>query len=138
MSGDGPIPDGLIIVSSRLGPAETLERLERALTSRGLAIFARIDHAAGAKSVGLDLPPTDVVIFGSPQSGTPLMQNSETIGLELPLKVLVRRQANGETILAYDDPAWLAKRFAVPASAAPIVAKMQAALAAVAAEAAGG
>ena len=131
-------PEGLTTVKSRHGPAETLTRLENSIAAHGLTIFARIDHAAGAKEVGMDLLPTRVVIFGSPKSGTPLMQMSDTIGLQLPLKILIRQQANGETFLAYDDPAWIAKRYGLAEAAAPVVAKMQAAMAAIAAEAAGG
>ena len=90
------------------------------------------------KAVGMDLRPTEVLLFGSPKSGTPLMQMSDAIGLELPLKMLVRQDADGRTFLAYDDPAWLAERFRLPEAAGPIVAKMQAAMAAIAGEAAGG
>ena len=131
-------PEGLVTVQSQHGPVGTLMRLENSIASRGLTIFARIDHAAGAKDVGMDLRPTQVVIFGSPKSGTPLMQMSDTIGLQLPLKILVRLQANGETFLAYDDPAWIARRFGLGEAATPVVAKMQAAMAAIAGEAAGG
>ena len=130
-------PDGLTTVKSRRGPAETLTRLENSIASHGLTIFARIDHAAVAKDVGMDLLPTRVVIFGSPKSGTPLMQMSDTIGLQLPLKILVRQQADGETFLAYDDPAWIARRYGLEEAVAPVVAKMQAAMAAIAVEAAG-
>ena len=131
-------PEGLVTVQSQHGPVGTLMRLESSLVSRGLTIFARIDHAAGAKEVGMDLRPTQVVIFGSPKSGTPLMQMSETIGLDLPLKMLVRQEANGQTVLAYDDPAWLASRHGLAETAGPIIEKMQAAIAAIAGEAAAG
>jgi uncharacterized protein (DUF302 family) len=138
MSAELQLPDGLTTVKSQYGPAETVTRLENSIASHGLTIFARIDHAAGAKEVGMDLPPTRVVIFGSPKSGTPLMQMSDTIGLQLPLKILVRQQPSGETILAYDDPAWIAKRYRLNDAATPVVAKMQAAMAAIAGEAAAG
>ena len=131
-------PEGLVTVQSQHGPVGTLMRLENSIASRGLTIFARIDHAAGAKDVGMDFRPTQVVIFGSPKSGTPLMQMSETIGIDLPLKMLVRQEANGQTVLAYDDPAWLASRHGLAAAAGPIVEKMQAAMAAIAGEAAAG
>ena len=85
-------PEGLVTVQSQHGPVGTLMRLENSIASRGLTIFARIDHAAGAKDVGMDLRPTQVLIFGSPKSGTPLMQMSETIGIDLPLKMLVRQE----------------------------------------------
>jgi uncharacterized protein (DUF302 family) len=131
-------PEGLIAAKSAHGPGETLKRLEGAIAARGMTVFARIDHSGGAKGAGMDLPPTDVLIFGSPKAGTPLMQMSETIGLDLPLKMLVRQDANGEVSIAYDDPAWLAKRHGLGEAAEPIVAKMQAAMAAIAGEAAGG
>ena len=130
-------PEGLVTLQSQHGPVGTLMRLENSIASRGLTIFARIDHAAGAKDAGMDLRPTQVVIFGSPKSGTPLMQMSDTIGLDLPLKMLIRQDANGQTFLAYDDPAWLASRHGLAATAGPIVEKMQAAMAAIAGEAAG-
>ena len=138
MSAELQLPDGLTTVKSRYGPAETLARLENSIAAHGLTVFANIDHAAGAKDVGMDLPPTRVLIFGSPKSGTPLMQMSDTIGLQLPLKILVRQQANGETRLAYDDPAWIARRYGLEEAANPVVAKMQAAIAAIAGAAAGG
>jgi len=138
MSGELQLPDGLTTVKSQYGPAETLTRLENSIASHGLTIFARIDHAAGAKEVGMGLPPTVVVIFGSPKSGTPLMQMSDTIGLQLPLKILVRQRADGETFLAYDDPVWIATRYGLAEAATPVVAKMQGAMAAIAGEAARG
>jgi uncharacterized protein (DUF302 family) len=138
MGAESQPPDGLTTVKSRHGPAETLTRLKNSIGSHGLTIFADVDHTAGAKDVSMDLPPTRVVIFGSPKSGTPLMQASDTIGLQLPLKILVRQRANGETFLAYDDPAWIARRYGLEEAATPVVAKMQAAMAAIAAEAAGG
>jgi uncharacterized protein (DUF302 family) len=138
MSAELQLPDGLTTVKSQYGPDETVTRLENSIASHGLTVFARIDHAAGAKEVGMDLPSTRVVIFGSPKSGTPLMQMSDTIGLQLPLKILVRQQADGETFLAYEDPVWIARRYGLAEAAAPIVAKMQTAMAAIAGEAAAG
>ena len=129
--------DGFIMRASRDGPAETLRRLESSIAARGLTIFARIDHADGAGKVGLQLRPTEVVIFGSAQGGTPMMQLSQSIGLDLPLKMLVWRDANDQTLVAYDDPAWLARRFGLGEEADPVVARVQAALSAIAREAAG-
>ncbi len=133
-----PSPEGLIIARSEHGPAETLKRAEEGIAKRGMTIFARIDHADGARSVAMDLRPTEVLIFGSPKAGTPLMQASDTIGLDLPLKLLIRQDADGETFLAYDDPAWHAKRHGLGEAAEPIIAKMQAVMAAIAGEAAAG
>lgn len=130
--------EGLVTRPSQDGPAETLRRLEAAIVSRGMTIFARIDHAAGAKEAGLELRPTDVVIFGSAKAGTPLMVASQTIGIDLPLKVLVWQDAAGQTFVAYNDPVWLVRRHGLGAPAEAIAAKMQAGLAAIAGEAAGG
>src|ERR1700726_5157251 len=84
--------DGLITIKSNYGPEETMARLEAAVTARGMTVFAHIDHAAGAAEVGLPLRPTDLLIFGSPKGGTPLMQSLQTIGIDLPLKALVWRE----------------------------------------------
>ncbi len=131
-------PEGSVIAMSRHDAVETLRRLEASVAARGLTTFARVDHAEGARGVGLELPPTFVIIFGSPKSGTPLMQMSDTIGLDLPLKMLVRVDPQGRTLIAYDDPVWLARRHGLGAAADPIVAKMQALLATIAADAAAG
>jgi uncharacterized protein (DUF302 family) len=112
--------------------------LEQSIAAHGLTIFALIDHAEAAKGVGMDLPPTRVVIFGSPKSGTPLMQMSDTIGLDLPLKMLIRQDASGRTLLVYDDPAEIARRHELDEASGPVVAKMQAAMAAIARDAAVG
>jgi uncharacterized protein (DUF302 family) len=132
------IVEGLVTQPSKDGPAETLRRLEAAIVSRGMTVFAHIDHAAGAKGAGLDLRPTDVVIFGSAAAGTPLMAASQAIGIDLPLKMLVWRDAAGQTFVAYNDPAWLIRRHGLGAPAEAVAAKMQAALSAIAGEAAGG
>ena len=76
----------------------------------GLNIFARIDHAAGAQKVGKTLRPTEVLIFGNPQGGTPLMECAQSAGIDLPLKALAWEDAQGQAWLGYNDPAWLAKR----------------------------
>jgi uncharacterized protein (DUF302 family) len=102
--------DGLTTVRSSHGPKDTMNRLEAAVKAKGLTVFARIDHAAGAAEAGLSLRPTEVLIFGNARGGTPLMQSAQTIGIDLPLKVLVWEDAAGSTWLSYNDPAWLAKR----------------------------
>src|SRR3974377_361422 len=105
------MPDnGLVSVQSRVSARETLDRLLAALTERKLAIFSRIDHAAGAASVGLSLRPTEVVIFGNPKGGTALMQDRQSSGIDLRLKALVWEDAEGKAWLTYNDPAWVAKR----------------------------
>ena len=79
-------PEGLIVRASRHDPKETMDRLVAAVTARGAAVVARIDHAAAAATVGLALAPTEVLIFGNPRAGTPLMQAAQTIGIDLPLQ----------------------------------------------------
>jgi uncharacterized protein (DUF302 family) len=100
----------LVTLPSAHGVNETVERLKSLLTQKGIQIFAHIDHAAGAKMVGLSLRPTQVLIFGNPQAGTPLMQSQQTIGLDLPLRVLIWEDGAGKVWLTYHQPAFLARR----------------------------
>ena len=127
--------DGLITIQSRYTPKETMQRLETAVKSKGMTVFAHIDHAAGAAEVGMTLRPTDVLIFGSPKGGTPLMQSAQTIGIDLPLKALVWEDAEGHVWLSYNDPAWIAQRHAGAAGMQAAVRTMTGALNAIAAEA---
>jgi uncharacterized protein (DUF302 family) len=124
--------DGLTTIRSNHGPKDTMNRLEAEAKARGMTIFARIDHAAGATAVGLSLPPTEVLIFGNAKGGTPLMQSVQTIGIDLPLKALVWRDATGETWVSYNDPTWLAKRHGVSGANDAVVGNMTAALQAMA------
>ena len=101
---------GLTTIKSSHAPRETMNRLEAAVTAKGLTVFARIDHAAGASAAGLPLRPTEVLIFGNAKGGTPLMQAVQTIGIDLPLKALVWQDASDNTWLSWNDPAWLAAR----------------------------
>src|SRR5579863_1231530 len=102
--------EGLITVQSSFGPEETVVRLEAQIKARGMIVFARINHAALAAEAGLTLRPTEVIIFGNPRGGTPLMQANQTIGIDLPLKSLVWEDASGKTWLSYNEADWLAKR----------------------------
>ena len=102
--------DGLTKIRSSYWPKETMNRLEAEVKSKGMTVFARIDHAAGAAEVGMSLRPTELLIFGSPKGGTPLMQSAQTIGIDLPLKALVWQDASRNTWLSYNDPSWLAQR----------------------------
>jgi uncharacterized protein (DUF302 family) len=104
---------GLTTIKSSHAPRETMNRLETAVTAKGLTVFARIDHAEGALAAGLSLRPTEVLIFGNAKGGTPLMQAVQTIGIDLPLKALVWQDAAGDTWLSWNDPAWLAARHGV-------------------------
>jgi uncharacterized protein (DUF302 family) len=124
--------DGLTTLPSSHGPKDTMDRLEAALKAKGMTIFARIDHAAGAAQVGLPLRPTELLIFGNARAGTPLMQAAQTIGIDLPLKALVWQDAAGKTLLSYNDPGGLAKRHGLGHTADATAAAMTAALSAVA------
>ena len=129
--------DGLTTVESHFGPKETLDRLENDVKAKGLTVFARIDHAAGATAVGLNLMPTAVLIFGNARGGTPLMQSNQLIGIELPLKVLVWQDTSGKTWISYVDPTDLAKRYGLPAETSTAVNNLAGALRALTAKAAG-
>ena len=129
------MPDGFTTWQSAHGPKETMDRLTAAVTKRGMAVLARIDHAAAAATVGLALRPTEVLIFGNPRAGTPLMQAVQTIGIDLPLKALVWQDAEGKTWLGYNEPGWLARRHGANAGAERVLDAMTAALEAVAKEA---
>jgi uncharacterized protein (DUF302 family) len=96
-----PADTGLVTLPSAHGATETVERLNGLLAQKGIEVFAHIDHAAGATSVGLPLRPTQVLIFGNPRAGTPLMQARQTVGLDLPLRVLVWEDGEGQVWLTY-------------------------------------
>jgi len=124
--------DGLVTLPSSHGPNETMDRLEAEVKAKGMTVFARIDHAAGAAQVGLELRPTELLIFGNAKGGTPLMQAKQTIGIDLPLKALVWQDASGSTWLSYNDPRWLAERHGLGREVEAMVSAMTAALDAVA------
>ena len=111
---------GLTTLKSNHGPLDTMNRLEAAVKARGMTVFARIDHSAGAAAAGLSLNPTELLIFGNARGGTPLMQTAQTMGIDLPLKALVWQDATGSTWLSYNDPAWLAQRHGLSGAEAPI------------------
>ena len=127
--------NGLITVSSAFGPDETMKRLEAEVLAKGMMVFARVDHAAGAAGAGLLLRPTDLLIFGAAKGGTPLMQAAQTIGIDLPLKALVWQDEAGKTFLSYNDPAYLTHRHGLADQAKSVVNAMTGALEAIAAKA---
>jgi uncharacterized protein (DUF302 family) len=104
-----PVNAGLVTLRSAHSAAETVERLKALLAKKGIHLFAQIDHAAGAKKVGLRLRPTQVLIFGNPQAGTPLMQSQQTTGLDLPLRVLIWEDEAGKVWLTYHPLEFLAQ-----------------------------
>jgi uncharacterized protein (DUF302 family) len=102
--------DGLVAVKSPHGVKDTIDRFEAAARARGLNVFLRVDHAAGAKKIGKDLRPTELLVFGNPQGGTPLMECAQSAGIDLPLKALAWQDAAGQVWLGYNDPEYLAGR----------------------------
>jgi uncharacterized protein (DUF302 family) len=123
--------DGLITIASKLSVKETIDRLASTVTSKGMTVFGRIDHGAGAAQVGMPLRPTEVLIFGNARGGTPLMQAKQTIGIDLPLKALAWEDADGKVWLTSNDPAWLARRHGLGADVNANVEALRAGLAAV-------
>ncbi len=120
--------DGLITLESKYSAQETLDRLADAAVAAGLQVFARLDHAAGAQALGLDLRPTQLLLLGHPRGGTPLMQDQQTAGIDLPLKALAWTDASGRNWLSYNDPEWIARRHALGTASAPAVAAQRGAL----------
>jgi uncharacterized protein (DUF302 family) len=130
--------DGLVTLPSNYPVPDTIDRLREAVTAAGLQVFARVDHAAGAREVGLELRPTELLMFGNARGGTPLMQDKQTAGIDLPLKMLAWTDESGQTWLSYNAPAWIAARHALGESSAAAVRTLRAAIATLAHAAAGG
>src|SRR5689334_20212039 len=109
---------GLLTVRSAHSVAVTIDRLVAAVAEAGLTVFARIDHAQGAAEAGLELRPTELLLFGHARGGTPLMRDRQTAGIDLPLKALAWEDAEGAVWVTYNDASWLAERHGVAGSAA--------------------
>lgn len=110
--------NGLLAKESRRPVAETMDRLEAVVKSKGLTIFARIDHAAEARKAGLEMRPTQLLVFGNPKAGTPLMNAAPSIAIDLPLKALAWQDAQGKVWLGWNDPAMLRQRHGLSEEAA--------------------
>jgi uncharacterized protein (DUF302 family) len=106
---------GIADVPSHHSVDETVERLQNILRERGLTLFALVDHSGEAEKVGLHMPPTKLVIFGSPKGGTPLMIAAPSAAIDLPLKILVWQDGDGKTWVSYNTPQYLQKRHGFPA-----------------------
>ncbi len=102
---------GIISLPSSRTVSETLDRVEAALRSKAITVFARVDHAGEARKVGLAMPPTQLLIFGNPKGGTLVMLAAPTAAIDLPLKALAWQDADGKVWLSYNDPVFLAARF---------------------------
>ena len=107
--------NGLQRVASPHTVDETVQRLKNILVERGLQLFALVDHSGEAEKVGLKMPPTKLLIFGSPKGGTPVMLAAPSIAIDLPLKALVSEDANGKVWVSYNSPDYLQQRHGVPA-----------------------
>jgi uncharacterized protein (DUF302 family) len=112
MSADGEIP-GLVRLPSRHSVAATLDRLEALLKQRNVLVFARIDFSGDAARAGLQMRPEQMLIFGNPRAGTPLMQQVPAAGLDLPLKVLAWEDAGSRVWTAYNDPQYIVRRYGI-------------------------
>lgn len=119
--------NGLIKKQSPYSPSVTLDRLERILMAKDINVFARINHKANAEGVGLVLHPTELLIFGNPKLGTHLINSNQTVGIDLPMKVLAWQDDNFQTWVAYNEPRYIVERHEVGNREA-IVTKMQGAL----------
>src|SRR5712671_1017062 len=111
---DAPVPAGMVLLPARGSVADAWARLEAAVAARGLTVFARIDFAADAAALGMQLRPTRLLVFGNPRAGTPLLAAAPSAGIDLPLKVLIWEDAQGRVAVGYNSPAWIGARHGVP------------------------
>ena len=124
---------GIITIPSNHSVDQSVDRIKGILESKGITLFALVDHSGEAAKVGMAMPPTKLLIFGSPKAGTPLMLAAPSIAIDLPLKILVWEDAQGKVWLSYNDPEYLKERHGLPQNLVPNIAVVGA-LAAKAAE----
>jgi uncharacterized protein (DUF302 family) len=105
---------GIVTRPSSLSVDDTVERLKKVLSAKGIQLFALVDHSGEAEKVGLTMPPTKLLIFGNPAAGTPLMLAAPTAALDLPLKILVWQDPSGAVQLSWNSAAWLQQRHGIP------------------------
>ena len=115
--------NGLVSVPSNHDVQTTVDKLVTALKAKGLTVFAQVNHSAGAEKAGMNLAPTQLVIFGNPKVGTPLMKCSRTVGIDLPQKALIWQDPAGKVWLTYNDPAYLSERHGL-GECAKVIAKV--------------
>lgn len=106
--------NGIISIPSHHTVSATVERLQSMLAAKGITLFALVDHSGEAEKAGMPMPPTKLLIFGSPKAGTPLMLASPSVALDLPLKILVAQSGDGQTVVSYNAPAFLEQRHHLP------------------------
>ncbi len=109
------MPEGIKTRISRHSFDETVTRIQELLTEKSITLFALVDHSGEAYAVGLEMPPTKLLIFGAPKAGTPLMLAAPSTAIDLPLKILVAQQPDGSVLLSWNDPDWLQQRHGFPA-----------------------
>ena len=112
---DNAMNNGIVDKPSNHSVDEIVEKLKQILQSKGVTLFATVDHSGEAAKVGMKMPPTKLLIFGSPKAGTPLMLASPSVAIDLPLKILVWEDAQGKAWLSYNSPAYLQQRHSIPA-----------------------
>lgn len=120
------MPNGIKTLASHHPFEETIDRLQTLFIEKGITLFSLVDHAGEAREVGLTMPPTKLLIFGSPRAGTPLMLAAPSLALDLPLKILVAQQPDGSVQLSWNDPAWLSARHNLPEEMQPVLAAVEA------------
>jgi uncharacterized protein (DUF302 family) len=121
----GKMKNGIVNVPTNHSVDETVERVRSILQSKGIALFALVDHSGEAEKVGLKMPPTKLLIFGSPKAGTPLMLAAPSIAIDLPLKILVWQDGQGKVWLSYNSPEYLRERHGLPADLLPNIAVVE-------------
>ncbi len=105
---------GMVTVKSAHSVPATLDRLDALLKKKGMTVFSRLNHAKGARGVGIDLRPTELLLFGNPKIGSPLMVCAQSVAIDLPQKALAWEDAKGQVWLSYNAPAYLASRHNIP------------------------
>jgi uncharacterized protein (DUF302 family) len=120
-----PADNGIVERPSNHSVDETVERLKGILHAKGVTLFAVIDHSGEAEKAGLKMPPTKLLIFGNPKSGTPLMLAAPSSAIDLPLKILVWEDAAGKVQISYNSPAYLEKRHGLPPELMPNIAVIE-------------
>jgi uncharacterized protein (DUF302 family) len=118
--------EGIVKIPSHYSVDETVDKLKTILQSKGVTLFALIDHSGQAEKVGMKMPPTKLLIFGSPKAGTPLMLASPSVAIDLPLKILVAEDAQGKVWISYNSPEYLKERHGLPDNLLPNIAVVQA------------
>ncbi|MGA7220576.1 MAG: DUF302 domain-containing protein [Candidatus Sulfotelmatobacter sp.] len=116
---------GIVRVPSNHSVDQTVEKLKGILQAKGVTLFALVDHSGEAEKVGMKMPSTKLLIFGSPKAGTPLMQAAPSVAIDLPLKILVAEDAQGKVWVSYNSPSYLAERHGLPAELLPNIAVVE-------------